>query len=68
MRVTDLTILEYLNTPADLYQMALEVGAEWRAGIADAKANIARAAELKQQTRAGAPRGPMQPRMPRKLS
>jgi hypothetical protein len=66
VRIHDLTILEYLNTPADLYQMALEVGAEWRAGIEDAKANMAKAAELKQAAAAGTPRAPMQPRMPRK--
>ena len=45
--VRGLTILEWLNTPSDLYAMALEVGYEWDEGIKDARAALDKADAMK---------------------
>jgi len=41
-------IIEWMNTPADLYAMALEVGHEWDEGKREALADMDKAAEMKQ--------------------
>lgn len=46
-----MTILEWLNTPADLYAKALECGHEWDEGMREALADMVKADEMKQQTK-----------------
>jgi hypothetical protein len=42
-----MTILEWLNTPSDLYAMALEVAHEWDDAIREAQAALNKAEETK---------------------
>ena len=52
-----MTILEWVNTPSDLYQMAIEVGHAWDEGLKTARDAMRKADELKQQnTPKGKPR------------
>ena len=51
-----MSINEYLNTPADLYHMALECGYAWDEGIKDARATIEKANAIKAEAHQGQPK------------